>query len=320
MRGIWLENRESVFRDDLDVPSPEATEVLIRTELAGVCSTDLELIQGYYPFTGILGHEFVGRVVEPGGFPHLVDKRVVGEINITCHQCVECKSLRSTHCENRRTLGIHDYNGVFADYFVLPAENLHIVPPNVDNRSAVFTEPLAAALEITSQCHISPNDRILIVGGGRLGLLVTQVLLMSGAEVTVVIRRTEHQPKIQRWGAKTIWAHEIQHRRYDIVVDTTGNKDGFRIARSAVRPRGTLVMKSTYAGDLTLNMSSIVVDEISIVGSRCGPFKPALNLLSQGKIETEPMISGTYLLNQGLTALEDAANPGVLKTLIQIDT
>jgi 2-desacetyl-2-hydroxyethyl bacteriochlorophyllide A dehydrogenase len=318
MRGIWLENKKPTYRDNLENPISSGNDIIVKTGLAGVCSTDLELIAGYYPYSGILGHEFVGEVVEARGRPELAGQRVVGEINIHCGDCSQCRAGRVTHCENRKVLGIHDHNGAFAEFLTLPASNLHVVPSGITDRQAVFTEPLAAALEITTQLHVDPNDRVLVVGAGRLGLLVVQVLLLSGAQVDVVVRRPERVELIESWGASVIWPEEVSHRYYDIVADTTGNPDGFTIARKAVRPRGTLVIKSTYAGDLTLNMSSIVVDEISLVGSRCGPFEPALNLLANGVIDTESLISAFYPLDQGLDALDYAAKPGVLKVLLEI--
>lgn len=318
MHGIWLENQTPSYREDLSSPVRVDEYALVEVELAGICSTDLELINGYYPFTGILGHEFVGTVIDAGQHSDLLGKRVVGEINISCGECRECKAQRKTHCLNRNVFGIHNFHGAFADQLILPLENLHIVPPTVSERSAVFTEPLAAAVEITKQHHIDPDDQVLVVGAGRLGLLVAQVLRLTGASISVVIRRSDHEGLIHGWGVSTIWVDQVPPGYFDLVVDTTGSQDGFRLARKAVRPRGTLVVKSTYAGDLTLDMSSIVVDEINLVGSRCGPFKPAINLLEKELIETESLITATYPLKNALEALEHAGKPGVLKILLEI--
>lgn len=316
MKGLWLENNQLQLRADIPTPEPPLGEALVRVLRAGICNTDIELLRGYYPYSGILGHEFVG-VVEQGP-PHLVNQRVVGEINAVCGQCRFCRSGQSTHCENRTVLGIVNRNGAFADYLSLPVENLHPVPDNVPTEAATFTEPLAAALEIQQQVQIRPDDRVLVVGDGKLGQLVAQTLALTNCDLFVVGR---HQDKLANLAArdiKTGLVDDVKDRAFDISVECTGNPEGFAIARRALRPRGTLVLKSTYAGNLSLDASSLVVDEITLIGSRCGPFPAALELLAAGKIDVQPLIQACYPLSQGLTAFEHAQERGVLKVLLEI--
>jgi threonine dehydrogenase-like Zn-dependent dehydrogenase len=316
MHALWLEDQELTYRTDLPVPEPSADEALIRVLLAGICSTDLEMIQGYYPFTGVLGHEFVGQVEEAPKAPEWVGKRVAGEINIVCGDCAQCRAGRPTHCVNRQALGIKGHNGVFAEYFTLPLENLHLVPEEVSDREAVFTEPLAAAVEIPQQVHIRPTDRVLVVGAGRLGQLIAQVMSLTAAQLMVVARHDYQRELLAEHQIAFIPEIEVERHMADLVVDATGSPGGFKLARKAVRPRGTIVLKSTYAGNLDFDASSLVVDEISLVGSRCGPFPPALELLRKKMVDPTLLIEEVYSLSEGLEALEKAAQSGVLKVLL----
>ncbi len=315
MKALWLENQTVTYRDDVPVPEPGPGEALIRMRLAGICSTDLEMTKGYYPFTGVLGHEFVGDVVEASD-PDWVGARVVGEISIVCGQCRHCRAGRSSHCLHRKTLGIKDYDGVFSEYLRLPLENLHRVPDSVPDEQAVFTEPLAAALEIHEQIHIHPTDRTLIVGAGRLGQLIAQTLALTGCDLGVVARHDYQREILTQRGIVTVAEDEIGLGEMDLVVEATGAPGGFDLARRAVRPRGTLVVKSTYADDLTVDFSSLVVDEVRVVGSRCGPFDPALRLLESNQVDPTPLIMARYPLSEGLAALGHAARPGVFKVLL----
>ena len=317
MQGIYLQNQTLTLRDDLPVPQPAPGEALVRVRLAGICSTDLEMVRGYYPFTGVLGHEFVGEVVEAPD-PALRGARVTGEINLTCGECAACRRGDSSHCENRTVLGILGKDGCFAEYLTLPVENLHPVPDSVPDEMAVFTEPLAAALEIPQRNHIRPTDRVLIVGAGRLGQLIAQVLALTGCDLHAVVRHDYQREILAARGVTTLPESRVEPRAYDVVVEATGNPGGFDLARRAVRPRGKLVLKSTYAGDLTANFSSLVVDEITLTGSRCGPFPPALRLLAAGRVDPRPLISARYPLSEGLQAFEHAAQPGVFKVLLEI--
>jgi threonine dehydrogenase-like Zn-dependent dehydrogenase len=322
MKALWLENnKQSSPVDQIslrDVPQPnKPNEALIKIRKAGICSTDLELVKGYYPYAGILGHEFVGEVVDAPD-KSWIGQRVVGEINAVCGACEACLNSRPTHCENRTVLGIVNRDGVFAEYTSLPLENLHRVPDSVSDEMAVFTEPLAAALEIQQQTHIKPTDRVLLIGAGRLGQLVAQTLALTGCDLRVVARHPHQQNLLTARGIHLITEAEIQPRKWDIAVEATGSPDGFNLARKAVRPRGTLVLKSTYKGEMSVNFSSIVVDEISVIGSRCGPFEPALRLLEEREVDPTVLISAQYKLKDILKAFDYAAQPGVLKALIEM--
>jgi threonine dehydrogenase-like Zn-dependent dehydrogenase len=261
----------------------------------------------------------VGDVVAAPGNEVWVGRRVVGEINLTCGECEACRYGRPHHCANRTVLGIQGHDGVLAEYFTLPVENLHAVPEAVEDDLATFTEPLAAALEIQEQVHIRPETRVLVVGAGRLGLLIAQTLRLTGCDLRVVVRRQAPAELLKRYGIEAVFVEDVEENSADLVVEVTGSPDGFALSRKAVRPAGTLVLKSTFAGDVTLNLSSVVVDEITLVGSRCGPFRPALRLLESGLVDLRPMISARFALSDGLAALEKAAEPGILKVLIYPD-
>ena len=320
MNALWLENNKIDLRD---VPQPrKPNEALIKIRKAGICSTDLELVKGYYPYTGILGHEFVGEVVsstlpQGEGLGVRVGDRVVGEINVVCNQCEQCLNGRPTHCENRTVLGIVNRDGTFAEFTNLPITNLHRVPASVPDEMAVFTEPLAAALEIQQQIQINPTDRVLLIGAGRLGQLIAQTLALRGCDLRVVARHAHQQNLLKARGIRIISEVEIQPWRWDVVVEATGSPSGFSLARRAIRPRGTLVLKSTYKGEVNVNFSSIVVDEINLLGSRCGPFEPALRLMESKQVDPTVLIADEYKLSDGLKAFERAAETGVLKVLVE---
>ena len=314
MRALWLENNQIDLRE---IPrSHKPGEALIKIRKAGICSTDLELVKGYYPYTGILGHEFVGEVVDADNISW-IGQRVVGEINVVCNQCEQCLNGRHTHCENRTVLGIVNRDGAFAEYTNLPIANLHRVPASVPDEMAVFTEPLAAALEIQQQIQIRPTDRVLLVGAGRLGQLIAQTLALTGCDLRVVARHAHQQNLLEARAISVITEEEIQPWRWDVVVEATGSPAGFSLARQAVRPRGTLVLKSTYKGELNVNFSAIVVDEINIIGSRCGPFEPALRLMESRQVDPAVLIADDFKLDEAFKAFERAAETGVLKVLVQ---
>ena len=317
MKGIWLENKQLQLRTDLPLPEPAEEEALVKVVRAGICNTDLELLRGYYPYVGVLGHEFVG-VVERGP-DRLRGQRVVGEINASCGHCRFCQSGQPTHCENRTVLGIVNRNGAFADYLTLPVQNLHPVPAQVSTDAASFTEPLAAALEIQEQVAVDKTQRVLVVGDGKLGLLVSQTLALTGCELLVVGRHEEKLALLAEREIATGGVGDIRDRSFDLAVECTGNPDGFETARRALRPRGTLVLKSTYAGKLSLDASALVVDEITLIGSRCGPFAKALDLLAQDKVDVQPLIQARYPLGKGLEAFERAQQRGVLKVLLEME-
>ena len=299
-------------------PEPAPGEALVRVTLAGICNTDLELIKGYMGFRGVLGHEFVG-IVEASPDPALLGQRVVGEINAYCGECPTCRAGRPTHCPHRTTLGIFGRDGAFADFLTLPARNLHVVPETVSDRVAVFTEPLAAALEILEQVAVRPTDRVVVLGDGKLGLLVAQVLALTGCDLVAVGRHERKLDILRRRGIAVRLADDLSALgEADIVVECTGNPDGFAAARRLLRPRGTLVLKSTYHGLASVDLTGLVVDEITLVGSRCGPFAPALRLLASGLVEVEPLIDAVYPLDEGLAAFERAATRGTLKVLLSV--
>ncbi len=315
MKSLYLENETLSYKENHPLPN-KGEEALIRVRLAGICGTDLEMVRGYYPFSGVPGHEFVGEVVEAED-KSWIGQRVAGEINVSCEECEQCLGGRKSHCENRTVLGILNRDGIFAEYVTLPTRNLHRVPDSVSDEKAVFTELLAAALEIPQEVHIRPTDRILLIGAGRFGQLIAQVLQLTGADLHVVARHPRQQNLLKMRNIHIIAGEEIQPQRWDVVVDATGSVSGFELARQAIRPRGTLVMKSTYKGDMQVNFSSIVVDEINIVGSRCGPFAPALRMLASGVINPLGMIEAEYPLEKGLEAFERAAERGALKVLLR---
>jgi threonine dehydrogenase-like Zn-dependent dehydrogenase len=314
MKGLWLADRQLQLRRDLPIPEPIAGEARVRVLQAGICNTDLELLRGYYPYAGVLGHEFVGVVDQ--GAEHLIGQRVVGEINATCGQCRFCLSDNSTHCENRTVLGIVNRDGAFADYLCLPEKNLYPVPETVSTDAATFTEPLAAALEIQQQVQLHGSDRVLVIGDGKLGQLVAQTLALTGCDLLAVGRHPEKLANLEAKGIRTGFADAVQDRTFDVSVECTGNPEGFAIALRALRPRGTLVLKSTYAGKLSLDASALVVDEITLVGSRCGPFPEALKLLAENKVDVSPLIQARYPLSEGLKAFAHAQRKGVLKVLL----
>ena len=314
MNALWLEDNKISIRD---IPRPrKPDEALIKIRRAGICSTDLELVKGYYPYAGVIGHEFVGEVVEAEA-ASWIGQRVVGDINVACGQCEQCLQGRPTHCERRTVLGIVNRDGTFAENTQLPIVNLHRVPDSVPDEMAVFTEPLAAALEIQDQIQIKPPDRVLLIGAGRLGQLIAQTLALTGCDLHVVARHERQQSLLKSRGIRIIAEEQIQPWRWDIVVEATGSPSGFALARRAIRPRGMMVLKSTYQGEMSVNFSSIVVDEIQLVGSRCGPFEPALRLMHSGQVDPTILIAEEFKLNEALKAFERAAEPGVLKVLIE---
>ena len=316
MNGLWLADRTLSLRSDLPVPEPKSGEVLVKVLRAGVCNTDLELMRGYYPYSGVLGHEFVGVVAD--GPIDWLNQRVVGEINASCGRCEFCKRGIKTHCSDRTVLGIVNRNGAFAEYLSLPIENLHVVPNEVSTDAATFTEPLAAALEILEQVSITSNHRVMVIGDGKLGQLVAQAIATTGCDLLAIGRHGDKLQLLENCGIRVGFADAIQPRSYDIAIECTGNPDGFAIALDALKPRGTLVMKSTYAGKLTLDASKIVVDELQLMGSRCGPFAPALDLLAQRKVNVLPMIQARFPLSDGLAAFDRASQKGTLKVLLEI--
>jgi alcohol dehydrogenase len=315
MRALVYDGQVKLQRDYAQ-PSPSSGEALVRVTLAGICNTDLEIVRGYAGFRGVLGHEFVG-MVEHCEDRALVGQRVVGEINCYCGTCPTCLAGNTSHCRQSTTLGIWGRDGAMADYCVLPVRNLHVVPESVTDEQAVLTEPLAAALEILEQVHMRPTQHVIVLGDGKLGLLVAQVLRLSGCDLLVVGRHADKLAILERQGITTRLSGEGMDIKADVVVDCTGQPGGFDSARDMVKPRGTLVLKSTFQGQNEVNLTSIVVDEVSLVGSRCGPFAPALRLLANRLVDVESLITATYPLDEAEAAFEHARTKGSLKVLLR---
>lgn len=295
-------------------PMLQPHQALIEMQLAGICNTDLELVRGYMGFSGVLGHEFVGKVVQ--GSSEWLGKRVVGEINVADGTCDLCLAGIPSQCRNRTTVGIDRHQGAFAQFMALQTQNLQIVPDAVSNDSAVFVEPLAAACNILELVHISPRDRIIVIGAGKLGMLCAQVLKLTGADVSVVVRRAKQTQLLNRWGIEGKKRDQFPNQHATIVVDCTGTAEGFAESLSLVQPRGTIVLKSTYEGIPSANLTRAVIDEIKIVGSRCGSFEAALRLLQAKLVDVESMIESRYPFAEALRAFDHAFEPGVMKVLL----
>ena len=294
---------------------PLPPRAIVKVHLAGICSTDLQILKGYMSFNGIPGHEFVGSVSE--GPSALVGKRVVGEINFGCGECDYCARDLSRHCPNRRVMGILNADGAFAQYVSVPVANLHAVPEDISDKEAVFTEPLAAAFEILTQIQLDPGDDVLVLGDGKLGHLCAQAVRLTGAKVTVVGKHADKLGLIKKTGVRTVELKDWQPRLFDVVVEATGSASGLELALSAVRPRGTMVLKSTIAGNHQVSLAPIVINEINVIGSRCGPFPDALEAIAARKVSVTPLIEAIYDLKEGLAALDHAARPGARKILLR---
>lgn len=297
-------------------PVPSQGEVLIKVRYSSICNTDLEIMQGYMGYNGILGHEFVGEVVSEKS--RFFGKDVVGEINISCGYCYMCQTGRKSHCTNRSVVGIFDHAGTFADYLVLPEKNLHLVPANVELPNAVFTEPLAAALEIFEQTKINPTDNVFIFGAGKLGLLITQVFRLSGCEYALFDINPYKVEFARGLGLPARSLDSLQpDDRAEICVDCTGSPEGIGVAMQHMKPRGKLILKTTVADPTKIDLNQIVVNELNIIGSRCGVFEPALSLLGQKLIDVEPLISKVFPFDEIIDAFKFASNPDVIKVLIR---
>lgn len=316
MQALWL--TDGVLRlAESARPTPAAGEARVRVQLAGICGTDLELVKGYYPYDGIPGHEFVGQVEAAPDAPEWVGRRVVGEINVACGTCAACRAERRTHCERRSVLGIKARHGAFAEALSLPLVNLHVVPDEMPDDVAVFTEPAAAALHVLEQVRPSAPERVVVIGCGRLGLLCAQALRSTGCALLIVGRSEAGLARARELGLEARPQAAAARGQADVVVECTGERSGFELARTLVRPRGTLVLKSTYHGRTEIDLSALVVDELTLMGSRCGPFAPALRALADGTLAVRGLIDARYALRDATLAFAHAARPGVLKVLIE---
>jgi len=317
MRGLVVRGGALAI-EDVAKPTTEA-DCLVRVSMAGICGTDLQILDGYAGFAGIPGHEFVGIVDQaPATDADWIGKRVVGEINVGCGRCEWCRSNVKEHCIDRSVVGIRNRGGAFAEYVALPAANLHHVPDTVPDRAAVFVEPVAAACRIFEQMRVAPDTRIAVVGDGRMGLLVAQVVRTVARGVTLFGRHEEKLSVARSLGLATALSTSsaVPTSRFDIVVDVTGRPEGLTRALQLVRPRGTVVMKSTFHGEAPIESWPIVVDEVTLIGSRCGPFEPAIALLAAGAVEVEPLIARVTTLDDYAAAFAEARTS--LKVLFNI--
>ena len=299
------------------MPVPEPGEALIRVLAAGICRTDIEIRRGYMGYRGILGHEFVG-IVERARNSYLLGKRVVGEINCVCGKCVYCRMEMPRHCVERTVLGIQNRPGAFAEYLTLPEENVHLVPGGIRDDVAVFTEPLAAAFRIVEQVSPSAHDRIIVLGDGKLGQLAAQTMWLYSKNVTCVGKHAWKLELLSSLGIRTALVSDELEGQADVVIEATGSTLGLNRALSLVRPEGTIVLKTTCADGFQLDAVGTVVQEVRILGSRCGPFRPALEALAMGTVETRPMVSETYSLDDGVQAMVRAEDPDVMKIILHI--
>lgn len=315
MKALQLQGTQFQVRDDYPVPKPGPGEILVRVIRAGICETDLQLIKGYMGFEGILGHEFVG-VAQSGEF---AGQRVVGEINCSCYDCGMCHLGLPTHCPNRTVLGILGHDGAFAEYIAVPERNLHAVPKALSTDEAVFVEPVAAAYQILKQRLVERGQSVVVLGDGRLGNLCAQVLRDFGCELLVVGKHPEKLQILNQLDIDTVLLADSRPRREaDVVVDCTGSETGLPTALQFVRPWGTVILKTTVAGEQTLALAPIVIDEVRVVGSRCGPFPDAIIGLESGRVQVKPLISNRFSLDDGAVALEATSSQPVLKVLLDI--
>ena len=318
MKALTLHDSLEVV-DDAPTPRRDG-EALVRVICAGICNTDLEIAKGYAGFKGVLGHEFVGQVVEAPG-SNLVGRRVVGEINAGCGNCDLCAKGDPRHCEERTVLGIKDRSGAFAEFLSLPVRNLIEVPDSVSDEAAVFAEPLAAALGILEQVQVSPKDNVVLIGDGKLALLIVLALARAGANLTVVGKHKAKLDLARRFGArKTVNARTQQAdlEPTDVVIEASGSPSGLEIALRIAKPRGTVVLKSTHHESTKLDLSTVVVNELKIIGSRCGRMKPAIEMLKSDRVDPTALISNRFELAEGVRAFAQASMPESMKVILRI--
>lgn len=316
MKALRVEKNKIAVRD---IELPEAgQEALVRVLLSGICNTDIEITRGYAGFTGTIGHEFVG-IVEDAPDGKLVGQRVVGEINAGCGECELCRAGDPRHCPTRTVLGIVGRDGAHAEFLRLPLVNLLPVPERIADEHAVFAEPLAAACGIMDRTPVTKDKNVAVIGDGKLGLLCAQAMALTGAPVLLIGKHPEKMRIAERRGIETATAKNAGQRKreFDVVVEASGSASAFSTAVGLLRPRGVLVLKSTFHGTTKIDAATIVVDEISIIGSRCGRLAPALDLLKSGAVDVDSLISEEYPLREGLLAMERASRKGVLKVFLR---
>jgi alcohol dehydrogenase len=315
MKAVVFDGQLKVIESPMPVAS--GNECLIRLLKAGICNTDIEITRGYMGFRGVLGHEFVG-VVEESANPIWIGKKVVGAINAGCGQCEYCRNKMRRHCPQRTVLGILNRDGVFRKYFTLPEENLHTVPESLSWDDAIFVEPLAAACEILDQIKISPLHRVAILGDGKLGLLITMVLALHSLRLTLIGKHPEKMERVKGLGVETVELHWMEEmvRSFNVVIDATGSPKGWEQALKLVKPRGTIVLKSTFQAPFSFNPAPLVIDELTLVGSRCGRFEAALQLLRERTLKPSRLLDATLPLDAALEAFSLAQKPGILKVAL----
>ena len=316
MKGLQYDGKLQL-RYDLPLPRRPHGEALIKVLMAGICQTDIEITKGYMAFQGIPGHEFVG-VVEAADSGSLIGKRVVGEINCACRACDNCTAGMYNHCTKRSVLGITGRDGAFAEHLTLPERNLHLLPDAMGNEEAVFVEPLAACYRILEQMPVAKDSSVLVLGDGRMGLLCSQVLKTARAHVTLMGKHEEKLSILRGLGINTTMTGEALREVFDIVVDCTGSPEGLSTALSYTRPQGILFIKSTVAAQRSIDFNDVVINEIQIRGSRCGPFAPAIQALQKKEVVVAPLISKIFPLDQAIEAFQAAAQKENIKILLQM--
>lgn len=317
MKALHFDGKKLGLTDKPE-PVPGPDDALIKILYSGICNTDLEILKGYMNYQGIIGHEFVG-IVERSSKPEWLNKYVVGEINVACGKCDFCHQGLGRHCPNRSVVGIQEKQGVMADYISLPHQNLHLVPSGLNPRAAVFTEPLAAACEIFEQIQLLPEYQVLVIGDGKLAQLIARVVALYTDNLKVLGKHPSKLSLLRKLGIKTVNLNQYQPEQghYQVVIEATGSWDGWDTAVRVVRPRGFLILKSTYAGNHQFNPAAIVINEINVVGSRCGPFPVALKLLSKGQVNPLDLITETYAFAEWEKAFKKAADRKSLKIILE---
>ncbi len=319
MKALSLKNQNLTLCNTLSQPRPASDEALLKIRLAGICGTDLALLKGYADFCGVPGHEFVAEVLAVGDGVNndWLGKRVVAEINQWCGKCEQCLRQQYRHCQHRRVIGIREHQGAFAEWLVVKVNSLHLIPDRIDDRQAVFIEPLAAAFRIVEQLQFHTYQEVLLVGAGRLGQLIARVMALQEKEIKIVARYERQRALLQRVAASCIDETEVKPKSADVTIDATGGEPGLLLALKATRPQGVCVMKSSFPTPLITDLTQLVIDEIQLMGSRCGDFTHAIAALEKGAIETESLIDGTCLLEDYQAAFTLAQKKGAMKVLIK---
>ena len=315
MKATFFDGKQMIL--DKNYPDPNFNETLVRVSLAGICGTDLEILDGYMKYNGILGHEFVG-IVEKSNNSNLIGKRVVGEINAGCGKCDSCIKGMERHCPTRTVLGILKRNGSFAEFISLPEKNLHVIPDSISDEQAVFVEPLAAAFEINEQISMKPEWNVAVVGDGRLAQLIIQVIKLTCSNITCFGKHENKLHGLVQSGIKIkLGIESTDEQLFDLVVEATGSNSGFTDTMKLVKPRGTVILKSTIASRENLDLTPTIINEITLIGSRCGLFKPAINALASRTISVDSMIDSTFSLEKFEDAIAHAKKPSTLKVFLK---